>query len=147
MKPAEPRLDGHAHHPTKNVARKAHKWNLRLRVMIYREHVAHESPKSFQLDLFTPDDGHFEYATAATNMALDLPALYAFICGRGAQEKTIAELKGTLPSMLSRPGTMGPTPRGSNSASSPTTSSQLPTRHPGGAQAPLAQTHLSVPDP
>ena len=42
----------------------------------------------------SPDDGHFEYAAVATNLALDLPALYAFICGRGAQEKTIAELKG-----------------------------------------------------
>ena len=69
-------------------------WNLKVRVMIYRKHVAHESPKNFQLDLFTPDDGHFEYAAVATNMALDLPALHAFICGRGAQEKTIAELKG-----------------------------------------------------
>jgi len=69
-------------------------WNLRLRVMLYRTHVGHESPKNFQLDLFTPDDGHFEYAAVATNLALDLPALYAFICGRGAQEKTIAELKG-----------------------------------------------------
>jgi Transposase DDE domain group 1 len=69
-------------------------WQLRLRVMIYRKHVRHESPKNFQLDLFTPDDGHFEYAAVATNLALDLPALYAFICGRGAQEKTIAELKG-----------------------------------------------------
>jgi hypothetical protein len=69
-------------------------WHLRLRVMIYRKHVAHESPKNFQLDLFTPDDGHFEYAAVATNMALDLPALYAFTCGRGAQEKTLAELKG-----------------------------------------------------
>src|SRR5436189_113516 len=30
-------------------------WNLRLRVMIYRKHVAHESPKNFQLDpLATP---------------------------------------------------------------------------------------------
>jgi hypothetical protein len=69
-------------------------WDLRLRVMLYRKHVAHESPKNFQLDLFTPDDGHFEYAAVATNLALDLPALYAFICVRGAQEKTIAELKG-----------------------------------------------------
>jgi Transposase DDE domain group 1 len=69
-------------------------WNLQLRVMIYRKHVRHESPKNFQLDLFTPDDGHFEYAAVATNMALELPALYAFICGRGAQEKTLAELKG-----------------------------------------------------
>ena len=69
-------------------------WQLRLRVMIYRKHVAHESPKNFQLDLFTPDDSHSEYAAVATNLVLDLPALYAFICGRGAQEKTIAELKG-----------------------------------------------------
>ena len=69
-------------------------WNLCLRVMIYRKHVQHESPKNFQLDLFTPDDGHFEDYAVATNMALALPALYAFIGGRGAQEKTIAELKG-----------------------------------------------------
>src|SRR5882762_5813867 len=69
-------------------------WKLRLRVMIYRKHVQHESPKNFQLDLFTPDDGHFEYYAVATNMPLSLPALYAFICVRGAQEKTIAELKG-----------------------------------------------------
>src|SRR5262245_5775094 len=69
-------------------------WQLRLRVMIYRKHVQHETRKNFQLDLFTPDDGHFEYAAVATNLALDLPALYAFICGRGAQEKTLAELKG-----------------------------------------------------
>src|SRR6266850_3634720 len=41
-------------------------WDLHLRVMLYRKHVAHESPKNFQLDLFTPDDGHFEYAAVAT---------------------------------------------------------------------------------
>src|SRR5438094_8623832 len=69
-------------------------WQLRLRVMIYRKHVRHESQKNFELDLFTPDDGHFEYYAVATNMPLSLPALYAFIGGRGAQEKTIAELKG-----------------------------------------------------
>jgi len=69
-------------------------WNLSLRVMIYRKHVQHETPKNFQLDLFTPDDGHFEYYAVATNMPLGLPALYAFVCGRGAQEKTFGELKG-----------------------------------------------------
>jgi hypothetical protein len=69
-------------------------WALRLRVMIYRKHVRHASPKNFQLDLFTPDDGHFEYYAVATNLPLALPALYAFIGGRGAQEKTLAELKG-----------------------------------------------------
>jgi hypothetical protein len=69
-------------------------WNLAVRVMIYRKHVRHESRKNFQLDLFTPDDGHFEYYAVATNMPLGLPALFAFVCGRGAQEKTLAELKG-----------------------------------------------------
>src|SRR5206468_1568327 len=70
------------------------RWNLRLRVMIYRKHVFHQTAKTFQLDLFTPDDGHFEYYAVATNMTLGLPALFAFVCGRGAQEKTLAELKG-----------------------------------------------------
>jgi hypothetical protein len=69
-------------------------WQLDVRVMIYRKHVRHASRKNFQLDLFTPDDGHFEYYAVATNMSLSLPALFAFVGGRGAQEKTIAELKG-----------------------------------------------------
>src|SRR5438876_5834518 len=69
-------------------------WSLQLRVMLYRKHVQHETPKNFQLDLFTPNDGHFEYYAVATNMALGLPALYAFVCGRGVQEKTFGELKG-----------------------------------------------------
>jgi Transposase DDE domain group 1 len=69
-------------------------WGVATRVMIYRKHVRHASRKNFQLDLFTPDDGHFEYYAVATNMTLPLPALFAFVCGRGAQEKTIAELKG-----------------------------------------------------
>jgi hypothetical protein len=69
-------------------------WPLDVRVLLYRKHVRHESRKNFQLDLFTPDDGHFEYAAVATNLTLGLPALFAFVCGRGAQEKTLAELKG-----------------------------------------------------
>lgn len=69
-------------------------WALRVRVMIYRKHVHHPTRKNFQLDLFTPDDGHFEYHAVATNLPLGLPALFAFVCGRGAHEKTIGELKG-----------------------------------------------------
>src|SRR5687768_3828305 len=49
-------------------------WKLDVRLMIYRKHVRHESRKNFQLDLFTPDDGHFEYYAVATNMPLGLPA-------------------------------------------------------------------------
>jgi Transposase DDE domain group 1 len=69
-------------------------WNLRLRVMLFRKHVRHQTRRNFQLDLFSPDDGHYEYSAVATNMPLGLAALWAFACGRGAQEKTFAELKG-----------------------------------------------------
>jgi len=69
-------------------------WGLTLRVVVYRKPVAHETRKNFQLDLFSPDDGHFEYSAVTTNKALTPAALWAFIAGRGAQEKTFAELKG-----------------------------------------------------
>jgi hypothetical protein len=69
-------------------------WGLTLRVVIYRKRVAHATRKNFQLDLFSPDDGHFEYSAVTTNKALRPAALWAFMAGRGAQEKTLAELKG-----------------------------------------------------
>jgi hypothetical protein len=69
-------------------------WGLSLRVVIYRKRVHHKSPKNFQLDLFSPDDGYFEYSAISTNKALSAPALWEFMAGRGAQEKTLAELKG-----------------------------------------------------
>ncbi len=43
-----------------------------------------------------PDDGHYEYTAVDTNLALGPAALWAFACGRGAEEKTIAELKGEV---------------------------------------------------
>jgi len=69
-------------------------WGLTLRVVVYRKRVGHESPKSFQLDLFSPDDGRFEYSAVTTNKVVTPAALWAFMAGRGAQEKTLAELKG-----------------------------------------------------
>ena len=68
-------------------------WGRRFRVVIYRRHVRHETVKNFQLDLFDPADGHFEYSAVATNKTLSIPALWHFMAGRGAHEKTIAELK------------------------------------------------------
>ena len=69
-------------------------WGLTLRVVIYRRRVQHETRKNFQLNLFSPDDGHFEYSAVTTNKALGPAALWDFMAGRGAQEKTLAELKG-----------------------------------------------------
>ncbi len=69
-------------------------WGLTLRVVIYRKRVTHETRKNFQLDLFSPDDGHFEYSAVRTIKELTPAALWGFMAGRGAQEKTLAELKG-----------------------------------------------------
>jgi hypothetical protein len=88
----EPVAPGVTGHDTELVISQ---WNhVRLRVALFRKHVRHATGKNFQLDLFTPDDGHYEYSAVASNLSLGLPALWAFACGRGAQEKTIAELKG-----------------------------------------------------
>lgn len=69
-------------------------WDITLRIVIYRKRVWHKTPKNFQLDLFSPDDGYFEYSAIATNKSLTPKNLWDFAAGRGAQEKTLAELRG-----------------------------------------------------
>ncbi|MFQ5916938.1 MAG: IS1380 family transposase [Candidatus Binatia bacterium] len=69
-------------------------WNKTLRVVVYRKPVPYESRKNYQLDLFDPDNGHFEYSAVTTNTNLTAAALWDFMAGRGAQEKTYGELKG-----------------------------------------------------
>ena len=69
-------------------------WEKILRVVIYRKAVHHQSPKNYQLDLFDPDDGYFEYSAVTTNLSLSAASLWDFMAGRGAQEKTYGELKG-----------------------------------------------------
>jgi hypothetical protein len=69
-------------------------WEKTLRVVVYRKPVHHQSKKNYQLDLFDPEDGYFEYSAVSTNLDLKAAALWDFMAGRGAQEKTFAELKG-----------------------------------------------------
>ena len=67
--------------------------NITVRIVIYRKRVRHRTAKNFQLDLFSPDDGYFEYSAVATNKSLTVQRLWYFAAGRGAQEKTFAELR------------------------------------------------------
>ena len=69
------------------------RWDRTERVVVYRKRVSHKSRKNFQLDLYSPDDGHFEYSAVATNKSLQIAPLWHFMAGRGAHEKTYAELK------------------------------------------------------
>jgi hypothetical protein len=68
-------------------------WQRQLRVVIYRKKVHHQTRKNFQLDLFDPADGHYEYSAVATNKELSGRFLWHFMCGRGGHEKAYAELK------------------------------------------------------
>lgn len=68
-------------------------WSRVMRVVIYRKRVAHRTRKNFQLDLFDPDDGHYEYSAIVTNKAITGRTLWFFMCGRGTHEKVYAELK------------------------------------------------------
>jgi DDE family transposase len=71
-------------------------WNLSQRVVMYRKKVHHPAPKNYQLDLFDPTDGHWEYSAVATNLSLTPQRLWHFMCGRGMHEKALGELRGHL---------------------------------------------------
>ena len=75
------------------VRHRIQKWGRTERIVIFRKHVSGRSTKNFQLDLFSPDDGHYEYSMVATNKTASERAVWAFMAGRGAHEKTLAELK------------------------------------------------------
>jgi Transposase DDE domain group 1 len=68
-------------------------WGQPAWVAIYRKKVAHRTAKNFQLDLFDPNDGHYEYSAVTSNLGLTVANLWYFIAGRGNHEKTIAQLK------------------------------------------------------
>ena len=72
------------------------KWERTIDVAIYRKRVFHETRKNYQLDLFDPDNGTWEYCAVATNLGFDVRRLWRFMAGRGLHEKIIGELKSAL---------------------------------------------------
>ena len=68
-------------------------WNRDLRVAVYRKRVFHPSRKNFQLDLFDPSNGYWEYSAITTNKRIGLRELWHFLAGRGTHEKVIGQLK------------------------------------------------------
>lgn len=69
------------------------KWKRSERVVVFRKRISGKPARDFQLDLFQPDDGYFEYSMVVTNKVESEPTIWNFMAGRGAHEKTLAELK------------------------------------------------------
>lgn len=79
-------------------------WGRRCRVVIYRKRVHHRTAKNYQLDLFDPDDGYYEYSAVVTNKTVSARTLWHFMAARGTHEKVYGELKsgfafGCVPSL------------------------------------------------
>ena len=76
-------------------------WNhLRLRVVLYRKHVNHETRRNFQLDLFTPDDGHYEYSAVATNLPLELSRCGPSPAGVGRRRRPSPNSRASSPHVV-----------------------------------------------
>ena len=71
------------------------KWKLEVPIVIFRKCITknHLKPKGFQLDLFDPGDGIYEYQVIATNQELTAANVMDFYNGRCGMEREIAELK------------------------------------------------------
>ena len=69
-------------------------WSRSMRVVIYRKRVHHRTAKNYQLDLFDPDDGYYEYSAIVTNKAVTGRTLW-FSCAGAAptRRRTVHELR------------------------------------------------------
>lgn len=69
-------------------------WSQQVEMTFYREKISDKPPKHHQLDLFTPDDGTYEYSIVCSNKKLTPRHLLDFYNGRCTMEHHIAEIKG-----------------------------------------------------
>jgi hypothetical protein len=71
------------------------KWKLEVPVVIFRKLITKNNlkPKAFQLDLFDPGDGIYEYQAIVTNQKLSAANIMDFYNGRCGMEREIAEIK------------------------------------------------------
>jgi hypothetical protein len=71
------------------------KWKMEVPIIVFRKCLTknNQKPKAFQLDLFDPGDGIYEYQIIVTNQCLTAENAMNFYNGRCAMEREIAELK------------------------------------------------------
>jgi hypothetical protein len=92
-------------------------WSLELRVVVYRKRVHHRSAKNYQLDLFSPDDGYFEYSAVATILLSPRAPSGTSPLAAALRKRLSPNSKASLPSMRFPPITTAPTAPGFSFAS------------------------------
>lgn len=69
-------------------------WDKEVELIFFRKKISESSPKSpFQLDLFSPDDGVYEYSVLYSNKKIEPQNIMEFYNGRCSMEHQIAEIK------------------------------------------------------
>ena len=71
-------------------------WDKTLRVVVYRKPVHHQTKKNYQLDLFDPDNGYYEYSAVTANLEIKAPALWDFMAGRGCAGEDLCRTQRTV---------------------------------------------------
>jgi len=69
-------------------------WSMEVEMTFFRQKISDKPKKNHQLDLFTPDDGLYEYSVLCSNVNLTGKNLFDFYNGRCAMEHGISEIKG-----------------------------------------------------
>lgn len=72
------------------------RWQRTERIVVFRKKISGPPARAYQLHLFQPDDGYYEYSMVATNKTCDERTLWSFMAGRGGHEHTLGELKDGL---------------------------------------------------
>jgi len=85
--------DGNAGYATHCFETTLSIWNTELHVVSSHKKVFHRSRKNYQLALFDPDDGYYEYSVIATDLSLCPRKRWNFMTGRVEHEKVIGQLR------------------------------------------------------
>ena len=96
-------------------------WDKTLRVVVYRKPVHHQTKKNYQLDLFDPDNGYYEYSAVTANLEIEAPALWDLWRVGVRRRRPLPNSKDSGPWMWCRRGIIRPTRLGSRSRSWGTT--------------------------
>jgi hypothetical protein len=69
-------------------------WSRSVQMTFFRQKISDTPKKGHQFDLFSPDDGLYEYCVICSSMKLKPGNLFDFYNGRCAMEHGLSELKG-----------------------------------------------------
>ena len=63
------------------------KWKRTVRVVVFRKKLSGKPAKAYQLNLFQPDDGFYEYSMVVTNKDVSERTVWHFMAGRGGTRR------------------------------------------------------------